>query len=44
MIKGLLKLVIGLMAFTMLARRFLHCRIRQEEKTDDDVSSDPWNR
>jgi len=44
MIKGLLKLVIGLMAFTLLARRFLNRRIHQEEETDDDVSSDPWNR
>jgi len=40
MIKGLLKLFIGLMAFTWLARRFLHRRSQREEKTEE-VSSNP---
>jgi len=41
MIKGLLKLFIGLMAFTWLARRFLHRRIQREEETGE-ATSNPW--
>jgi len=45
MIKGLIKLFIGLMAFTWLARRFLRCRIPHEEtESATSDSGRDWDR